>query len=60
MSWNHCPRVRFTPQLWEKWQQRQVVDEKTLRLREGIAQFRRALNAKDANRLDVLPPVRKP
>lgn len=60
MSWNYCPRVRFTPELWDKWRQRDIEDAKTLRLREGIAQFRRMLNAVDEGRLDVLPPARKP
>lgn len=43
MSWNYCPRVKFSPTLWERWQAQRETDVQTLKLREGIQEFRRAL-----------------
>jgi hypothetical protein len=34
---------KFTPEHWWKWWQKRTPDERTLRLREGISQFRSAL-----------------
>ena len=46
-GYGHNPRVKFTPELWEKWQRRREVDEHTLKLREGIETMRSLLAARD-------------
>lgn len=43
MSWNFCPRVKFTPELWETWRKQRQVDAQSLHLRAGIQEFRDTL-----------------
>lgn len=50
MSWNYCPRVRFTPALWAKWWARKEVDERTLKMRAGIQEFRSLLAQRERRR----------
>lgn len=59
MSWNHAPRVRFTPELWAKWQARAVVDERTLQMRAGIQEFRAMLARRDLHGMLVDPDDQK-
>lgn len=53
MSWNYCPRVKFSPKLWNVWVEQRQVDAQTLHLRRGIQEFRDALEARYVP--DVLP-----
>lgn len=36
-------KIKFTPELWNKWLRRRDLDEKTVTLREGISEFRALL-----------------
>lgn len=47
MSYIHHPRIKFTPELWEKWLRRRQPDEHTLKLREGIQIMRSLLAMRD-------------
>lgn len=53
VSWNFCPRVKFTPELWEVWRRQRETDAQSLHLRDGILQFRKALEARYVP--DIIP-----
>ena len=46
-GYGHNPRVKFTPELWEKWRRRHRPDEHTYKRREGIETMRSLLQSRD-------------